>query len=88
MVLETMKALTLENYPSYYFTDTGVVYSRISNRYHNKAGRIRRKTLLKDRDGYLRVGLFDKNGFNQSHIRDCCRGVRNFCGGYQWQYKE
>ena len=182
-----MKALTLENYPHYYFTDTGDVYSRISNRFCNKAGRIRKKAQLKDKDGYLRVGLVDKNGkqksvqvhrvvamafipnpenkpvvnhkngiktdnrvenlewctisentkhayrvvgvkpnkpslgkkgklcprsrkikqikdgivvaefygaceaeretgFNQTHIRDCCRSLRNFCGGYKWEY--
>lgn len=182
-----VKALTLNDYPHYYFADNGNVYTRISNRYHNKDGRIKKKALLKDKDGYLRVGLFDKNGkqksvqvhraiaqafipnpqnkpvvnhkngiktdnrvenlewctisentkhayrvlgikpnktnlgkrgilsafskkiqqikngmvvgefygaaeayrktgFNQTHIRDCCRGKRKTCGGYQWKY--
>lgn len=181
------KALTLEEYPHYYFTDTGDVYSRISNRYHNKQGRIIKKVQLKDKDGYLRVGLFNKKGnqksvqvhraiamafipnpehkpvvnhingiktdnrvenlewmtisentkhayrvlgvkpnktnlgkkgklclyakkiqqikngtiinefygaseaerktgFNQMHIRDCCKKIRKTCGGYQWKY--
>ena len=183
------KALTLEEYPYYYITETGEIYSRISNRYHNKNGRITKKIQLKDKDGYLRVGLFNKKGkqksvlvhrlvaeafipnpenkpvvnhkngiktdnrvenlewmtisentkhayrvlgikpnktflgrrgklcpfakkiqqikdgvvvnefygaseafrktgFNQTHIRDCCKKKRNMCGGYQWVYKE
>ena len=23
-----------------------------------------------------------------SHIASCCRGTRNFCGGYRWKYKD
>lgn len=23
-----------------------------------------------------------------THITDCCRGIRNYAGGYQWKYKE
>ena len=28
-----------------------------------------------------------KTGINRGHICDCCRGERNFAGGFQWKYK-
>ena len=28
-----------------------------------------------------------QTGFNETHIRDCCRGIRRFCGGFEWKYK-
>ena len=27
-----------------------------------------------------------KNGCDHRHISDCCRGVRQTCGGYHWRY--
>ena len=28
-----------------------------------------------------------QTGFNETHIRDCCKGIRRFCGGFEWKFK-
>lgn len=50
------KATQIKDFPQYYVTDEGLVYSR---NYH-KTGRIKKLTLLKDKKGYLFVPLCKK----------------------------
>lgn len=51
------KALKIKNYPDYYATDNGDIYSRN----YNHTGRIKKMTPQEDKDGYLRV-IIRKNG--------------------------
>lgn len=59
------RALKILDFPDYYVTDTGDVFSRQTCR--NPDGRIRRMKLSKERKGYLRVALSDHN--HKKHIR-------------------
>lgn len=54
-----MKAFPIKDFPDYYITDTGDVYSRQS--YRNPNGRIRKIKPSVVKNGYLRICLYDKN---------------------------
>lgn len=57
------KALRIKDFPDYYITDTGDVYSRrIVEKHSNINGRIFKKAQIKDKDGYLRVSMINKFG--------------------------
>ena len=51
------KALPIKDFPGYYITDTGDVYSRVA---HNK-WRIKKLNFEKLKKGYFRVGLWKNN---------------------------
>lgn len=48
------KAFIIKDYPDYYITDSGDIYSRS----YNKTGRIKKLSQVKRPDGYLKVALF------------------------------
>ena len=50
-----VKAIRIKDFPDYYITDTGDVYSRIE--YHNPAGRIRKLKLWTNKFGYKMADL-------------------------------
>lgn len=50
-----MKALPIKDFPKYYITDTGDVYSRVVRKNNNPEGRIKNMALILARNGYLRV---------------------------------
>lgn len=52
-----VKAIQINDFPNYYITDTGDVYSRD---YH-QTGRVKKLTPRKDKRGYLYVGLCKKS---------------------------
>lgn len=54
-----VKALRIKDFPDYYITDTGDVYSR--KEYHNPQGRIRKLKQCYYRGGYLQVNLCERN---------------------------
>lgn len=56
-----MKALQIKNFPNYYITDTGDVYSRYSTKYKNTQGRIKKLLPSKNNCGYLYVLLYRKD---------------------------
>lgn len=37
---------------------------------------------------YSACEAYKQTRINRGHICDCCRGERNFAGGYQWKYKQ
>lgn len=44
-----------------------------------------------DKDGnvvkrYVSISDAGRNGFDIAHVSECCRGLRNKCGGYGWRY--
>ena len=51
------------------------------------------KIVLQIKDGIVIAEFYSacyahkKTNINRGHICDCCRGERNFAGGYQWKYK-
>lgn len=51
------KALQIKNFPNYYATDSGNIYSRYSNKYNNKTGRIRKLKPQLSKSGYLHLSL-------------------------------
>jgi hypothetical protein len=51
------RALRIKDFPDYYVTDTGDVYSR--NVYKDLNGRIRKRTQYLGKDGYYHVGLYE-----------------------------
>lgn len=55
------RALQIKDFPGYYVTDTGDVYSRISDKYHNIEGRIHKIKPFMTNSGRLIVNL-TKNG--------------------------
>lgn len=52
------KAISINNFPGYYVTDSGDVYSRKT--YNNSNGRVRKLEPIKTKNGYLRVCLWAK----------------------------
>lgn len=46
------KAFPIKDFPEYYVTDTGDVYSRRSDKYHNITGRIIKMKPYKTAGGY------------------------------------
>ena len=60
-----MKAFLIKDFPEYYITDTGNVYSRQT--FHNPDGRIKKLKPSKTKTGYLRVWLYDSK--HKKHIR-------------------
>lgn len=48
-----VKALQIKNFPDYYITDNGNLYSRISDKFHNPCGRIKKRNLYKNCYGYM-----------------------------------
>lgn len=63
-----MKAFQIKDFPDYYVTDTGDVYS-IN---YNHLGRIKKLKLKKEKSGYVRIGL-RKN--SMSHFKNVHRLV-------------
>lgn len=55
------KALQIKGFPEYYITDTGEVFSRMCDKYHNKSCRIRKITPFKTRNNYM-VATLRKDG--------------------------
>lgn len=53
------KALQIKDFPEYYITDTGCVYSR--KEYHNPCGRIKKMALNKLKNGYMAITLYKNN---------------------------
>ena len=58
------KALQIKDFPDYYVTDTGDVYSR---NYH-KTGRVKKLKPVETAHGYLAVHLFKDNKRHQKHV--------------------
>lgn len=56
-----IRALKIKDFPDYYVTDMGDIYSRASNKYYNHEGRIKKLQLQKSPVGYLHLCL-SKNG--------------------------
>lgn len=52
-----MRALKIKDFPDYYITDNGCIYTRKIDKYHNLSGRIIKKKLTKTYNGYLRTTL-------------------------------
>lgn len=59
------KAISINNFPGYYITDVGDVYSRKT--YNNQNGRIRKLKPSISKDGYLRICLQNK-GIKKSFL--------------------
>lgn len=55
------KAIKIKDFPNYYATDNGNIYSRCSNKYNNKDGRIKKMNQQLSKSGYLHLSLC-KNG--------------------------
>lgn len=51
------RALPIKDFPRYYITDTGDVYSRISDKYHNKTSRIKKLSKNQFKTGYLYINI-------------------------------
>lgn len=51
------RALRIQGFPGYYITDSGYIYSRIVDKYHNAQGRIKKLNPFKSRNNYLIVRL-------------------------------
>lgn len=54
-----VRALRIKDFPDYYITDTGDVYSR--KEYHNPRGRIKKRTLIKLKNGYMSISFYKNN---------------------------
>lgn len=52
------KALQIKEFPEYYVTDTGDIYSRD----YNHTGRFKKRKLMKSAKGYFRVRLYNECG--------------------------
>lgn len=57
------KAFKIKDFPNYYITDVGDVFSRIIEKHNNPTGRIKRMKLMKNKWGYLQVGLHKNNHY-------------------------
>lgn len=62
------KALQIKNYPYYFITDAGDVYSRYSSRYKNPEGRIHKLSPALTQTGYLQVLLYNDDGRKQHKV--------------------
>lgn len=60
-----MKAFPIKDFPEYYVTNTGDIYS--CQIFHNPDGRIRKLKFTETKDGYLRVSLSDSE--HKKHLR-------------------
>ena len=59
-----MKAFQIKDFPNYYITNTGDVYSR--KEYNNPQGRLKKLKLQKTKIGYFRIGLWrDKKHYHK-----------------------
>lgn len=61
-----MKALRIKDFPDYYITDTGDVYSW--NLSKNPNGRIKRLKPLHSKDGYYRIDFMKEKNTTQSQF--------------------
>ena len=63
-----VKALQIKDFPNYYITDNGDVYSRYTNNKHNQSGRI--KKIIPDSCGnkYLRANLYKGTKKHKEYI--------------------
>lgn len=52
------KALPIKDYPGYYVTDNGLVFSRVITKYSNKEGRIKKLKQKLTKKGYYGVTLY------------------------------
>ena len=59
-----MKAFSIKNFPEYYVTDTGLIYSRKYDPVNNKQCRFKKIKLILDYYGYLKFNVWE-NGHNQ-----------------------
>lgn len=60
------KALKIKDFPDYYATDSGNIYSRCCNKYNNKQGRIKKIIPQLSKSGYLHISLCrDGKTYNQ-----------------------
>lgn len=57
------KAFKIKDFPDYYITDTGDVYSRVVEKHNNPTGRIKRIKVMKNKWGYMQVGLRRDNRY-------------------------
>lgn len=99
-----VKAIRIKDFPDYYITDTGDVYSRKIK--YNPTGRIRKLKPWVNKFGYKMVDLVKygqkihkpvhrlvseacrQTGVDFRCISSCCLGHRKAAGGYQWRYKK
>lgn len=65
------KAFKIKDFPNYYITDAGDVYSRVVEKHNNPMGRIKRMKLMKNKWGYMQVGLRKNNHY-------CSKTVHRF----------
>lgn len=59
------KALRIKDFPGYYITDEGDVYSRQTDKHHNSEGRIKKLKPFKSRNNYMIANL--NKGGKQHH---------------------
>jgi hypothetical protein len=55
------KALKIKDFPDYFATDDGNIYSRIVNKYNNNKGRIKKLVASLSKSGYLHLSLCKNN---------------------------
>ena len=63
-----VKAFPIKDFPGYYVTDAGDVYSRYSTKYQNRDGRIKKLSPAKTHSGYFQVLLYTKYGRKQKKV--------------------
>lgn len=67
------KAVPIHNFPGYYITDSGDVYSRKT--YNNRNGRISKLKPIKTKNGYLRVCLWEEGRQSMALIHRLVAGA-------------